>query len=333
MTFARVNPSGWAKYEVLSSAHANQLDIDHSRALDGYAGGTWNPTDIIAINNSIAIDADGSAFTDAVAISGFGKGDGAGILGKGDGSTTTPVPDGQGVMGVGAAAGGVGVYGKGIGENPGVYGYCADYHGVYGIGGVGDAGVFGEGNASGGNGVRGQAYGGSYSGVYGTANASGGYGVRGNIAATYAGYGVCGEGRGTDYAGVYGVASESNVHGVKGIGMGDYGYGVVGLGQSSTSAPASGDTNANRAGVVGIGGASGGPGVYGHGKGATGNGVVGVGDDNCVGVLAQGGTNRAAIRLIPRTTPSTVENGDFYYNSSGFLAFYHGGAWHQLATV
>lgn len=42
MTFPRVNLLGWALFEELTSAQMNQLDIDHSNAVDGLNGGTYN---------------------------------------------------------------------------------------------------------------------------------------------------------------------------------------------------------------------------------------------------------------------------------------------------
>jgi hypothetical protein len=44
MTFSRVNPGGWAMFEVLTSSQMNTLDINHSNALDGDAGGVYTPT-------------------------------------------------------------------------------------------------------------------------------------------------------------------------------------------------------------------------------------------------------------------------------------------------
>ena len=44
MTFARVNPGGWALFEILTSAQMNQLDINMTNALDGAAGGGYTPT-------------------------------------------------------------------------------------------------------------------------------------------------------------------------------------------------------------------------------------------------------------------------------------------------
>ena len=59
MTFSRVKPGGWALYEVLTSAQMNALDVNTSRALDGYAGGTWSPSAEITINQRIVSDCSG----------------------------------------------------------------------------------------------------------------------------------------------------------------------------------------------------------------------------------------------------------------------------------
>ena len=51
MTFTRVNPLGWALFELLTSAQMNQLDIDHAAAIDGAGGGLYQPTAVIAIDS------------------------------------------------------------------------------------------------------------------------------------------------------------------------------------------------------------------------------------------------------------------------------------------
>jgi hypothetical protein len=50
MTFARVNPAGWALFELLSSSQMNALDINMTRAVDGWAGGTYAPTGVLQIS-------------------------------------------------------------------------------------------------------------------------------------------------------------------------------------------------------------------------------------------------------------------------------------------
>jgi len=55
MTFSRVNPLGWALYEVLTSAQMNALDLNASRAIDGDQGGTYNPANPININGTLNV--------------------------------------------------------------------------------------------------------------------------------------------------------------------------------------------------------------------------------------------------------------------------------------
>jgi hypothetical protein len=52
MSFTRANVAGWATGEVLTTTQMNQLDLDHSRAVDGNAGGTYTPSAAIIINGS-----------------------------------------------------------------------------------------------------------------------------------------------------------------------------------------------------------------------------------------------------------------------------------------
>jgi hypothetical protein len=39
--FPRVKPLGWSLFDILASALMNQLDIDHSKSVNGDDGGTW----------------------------------------------------------------------------------------------------------------------------------------------------------------------------------------------------------------------------------------------------------------------------------------------------
>lgn len=52
MSFARVNPSGWALNDPFTPAQMNQLDINVSRAIDGYAGGAYSPSAVIDIQGA-----------------------------------------------------------------------------------------------------------------------------------------------------------------------------------------------------------------------------------------------------------------------------------------
>lgn len=167
MTFARVNPLGWALYEVLTSAQMNALDINMTRAVDGFAGGTYSPSAPLVWNEQIQADAASSSLTNAVAIQGTGKGSEPGL--KGVGSTTGNGTEGvggasagNGLSGTGGASGGKGVVGQG-GASSG--------EGVRGLGGAPDGeGVYGEGDGSG-AGVRGVGTAGA--GVAGVASVSG----------------------------------------------------------------------------------------------------------------------------------------------------------------
>jgi len=53
MTFSRVNSGGWALYEMLSSAQMNALDINMTRALDGYSGGDYSPSSALKVHGKI----------------------------------------------------------------------------------------------------------------------------------------------------------------------------------------------------------------------------------------------------------------------------------------
>jgi hypothetical protein len=49
MTFARAKAAGWGLNEEMSSAQANTMDLNQSRAVDGNAGGSYNPSAPIII--------------------------------------------------------------------------------------------------------------------------------------------------------------------------------------------------------------------------------------------------------------------------------------------
>jgi hypothetical protein len=52
MSFTRVKPAGWAFGEKLTSDQMNTLDLDHSRAVDGNAGGNYSPSADINISGN-----------------------------------------------------------------------------------------------------------------------------------------------------------------------------------------------------------------------------------------------------------------------------------------
>jgi len=49
MVFSRVKPPGWALNELLTSAQANALDINMTRALDGLDGGNYTLSTILRL--------------------------------------------------------------------------------------------------------------------------------------------------------------------------------------------------------------------------------------------------------------------------------------------
>lgn len=50
MTFSRANGSGWGYDDTLTHTQANTIDLNQSRAVDGYAGGTYTPTSAISVS-------------------------------------------------------------------------------------------------------------------------------------------------------------------------------------------------------------------------------------------------------------------------------------------
>lgn len=49
MTFSRAKAIGYAMHEMMTSAEANVIDVNQSRAVDGYAGGSYDPSAPIII--------------------------------------------------------------------------------------------------------------------------------------------------------------------------------------------------------------------------------------------------------------------------------------------
>lgn len=266
----------------------NQLDINVSRAIDGYAGGVYNPSDTIEINNVLEVDAVGSTDTNARAIKAQGKGNSEGIKAYGGSDS------GTGVHGNGSGANGIGVYGSGSSMGVGVYGQG---------GGNGGAGVCGEGNGTGpgvvalGDGASPPTYGGQGLVAKGK-NGSGIY-AEGDTGST----GITAKG-GDDSRGVYAIGGDSTLH---------VGYGVYAI---------AGD-NGDNIGVYGLG-KNGGAGVRGKG-GSSGDGVYGWGV-NGKGVRAKADA-AAALHLVPQTqaSVSTPEEGDFYFDSVAHQPYYFNG--------
>lgn len=78
MTFARANALGWADYETLTATQANTIDINISRAVDGYAGGVYAPSSTLEWREGVIIDASYSAAGSRRALDATGKGTGEG---------------------------------------------------------------------------------------------------------------------------------------------------------------------------------------------------------------------------------------------------------------
>jgi hypothetical protein len=212
MTFTRANALGWALYEVLTSAQMNIVDLNQSRAIDGNAGGTYNPSAIITVNQEVVISAAAAAGANATALTLTGKGNEPGISSTGGATSasggvfTGGAPNGNGLNGIGTGTGwGLSAIGgatgggvRGEGQGGGI--------GVVGVGEGAAAGVSGTGGLTG-NGVAGQGGGTS------------GYGVYGHGTATDPG--VRGEGGHNDGSGVEGIGGPTDGVGVKGTGTGD----------------------------------------------------------------------------------------------------------------
>jgi hypothetical protein len=328
MTFTRANPGGWVPNDPYTSAQANQVDINQSRAIDGFAGGTFSPSAIITLNQEIVIDATAAVGANATALTLTGKGNEPGISSTGGATSasggvfTGGAPNGNGLNGIGTGSGwGINAIGgatgggvRGEGQGGGI--------GVVGVGEGAAAGVSGTGGLTG-NGVAGQGGGTSGFGVYGHGTATdpgvrgeGGHtdgaGVEGIGGATN-GIGVKGTGAGSG-AGINGTGSAAGSHGVIGNGTGT-GVGVRGLGGPTNAAGGQfSGGGANGIGAIGTGAGSG-TGISGTG-GASAPGVTGVGGATGVGGKFTGGANGAAITLVPRAgVPSTQNEGDIWFET------------------
>ncbi len=298
MTFSRANPLSWALMEVFTSAQANHIDINQSRAIDGFAGGAYNPTAAIVINNQFEVNSTGAAGANVAAIIATGKGSGQGVYSVG-GAT-----DGTGVTGIGGAPGGEGVAGGGIGVGSGVRGAggVTNGTGVEGTGGGTGPGIEGTGGVGGGRG-----------GVFTGIDAR--EGVKGTGGGT-AGTGTHGTGGAADGIGVWGVGGVANGKGGRfdGTGTGDGllvtggnsgGNGIVSIGKlTGDGIQAQGGATNGRGvlatgigtgtGVDGYGGVASGTGVHGTGGAPDGTGVKGDGDGAAAGVHGIGGDNDGA---------------------------------------
>lgn len=72
MSFSRVNPGGWALNDPFTPAQMNQLDIDHSRAVDGLNGGTYANASTIQFDGRFTT----TSITELQGTNSFGSGPG-----------------------------------------------------------------------------------------------------------------------------------------------------------------------------------------------------------------------------------------------------------------
>lgn len=141
-----------------------------------------------------------------------------------------------------------------------------------------------------------------------------------------------------------GQAAGTGVTGTGGATAGGATYetaaGVVGNGGSGGAIGVVGNGSGSFTGVVGVGGASNGTGVAGVGSGTGagvrgsssttgGTGVEGWAGATCTGYGGEftGNATRAPLRLVPQAAPSTAQEGDIYFDSSGVLKIYDGASW------
>jgi hypothetical protein len=57
MTFTRARPAGWTDgVDAITAPQLNQIDVNISRALDGYAGGSYAPNGLITLDGSAGVN-------------------------------------------------------------------------------------------------------------------------------------------------------------------------------------------------------------------------------------------------------------------------------------
>lgn len=310
MTFTRANVAGWALYEVLTSAQMNLVDIQTSRATDGYAGGTYNPSASLTWNNALIVSSVAAAGANVTGLTVTGKGTSAGV------SSTGGATNGIGVVGTGGATNGDGVNGIGTGAGSGVHGLG---------GGTSGVGTSGQGGAPNGNGIQGLGVG-SGTGIVGTGGATNGVG--GAFTGTGSGHGVTGVGgvgggRGGSFVG---QGAAVGVQATGGAGA----AGIQGIGGAAAVGGTFQGTGAAN-GIYSIGGGTNGSGAYLVGGATNGIGVeaVGVGSGDG-GVFTASGTG-APIRLAVGA-PTAFANGQFYRTSEDFFV-YDNGTSRMIGTI
>jgi hypothetical protein len=141
MTFSRANALGWNPLDLFTAAQANTIDINQSRAVDGFAGGTYNPTAGLTWNNQLTVDATAGIGANITGMTVTGKGTGWGIVSLG-GATS-----GSGIQSTGGNPNGAGLEAIGVGLGIGVdaQGGATAGTGVRGIGGTDGIGIYAQG--------------------------------------------------------------------------------------------------------------------------------------------------------------------------------------------
>ncbi len=67
MTFSRAKPAGYSTGDRLTAAEINSIDVNQSRAIDGYAGGNYNPSAVINFTGAPGV----SFYASAIAAGGW----------------------------------------------------------------------------------------------------------------------------------------------------------------------------------------------------------------------------------------------------------------------
>lgn len=245
-----------------------------------------------------------------------------------DALTATGNGTSAGLYGIGGSTNGNGVKGLGVGTGYGIQGRGGSSNGtgVVGLGdarssptiGLGDFGVYGEGNATTASGVYGYTSGAGV-GVYGYAPAAGGQGVWGN-AETYGLYGVRGSSGGANIA-IYGNSVDGiAVQGESSRNNGVYGrhtgtditkYGGYFNSTATDGNGVRGDGSGIGTGVYGVAASNAsGRGVYGYHP-TTGQGVYGSSAGAGTGVAGYSAAGGTSILGVAGTSDSST-GGKFY---------------------
>jgi hypothetical protein len=171
----------------------NTVDINASRAIDGFAGGTYNPSDEIILNERFTADAS-SIGANSTAVTAVGNGNLSGVNATGGDAS------GAGITTLGGAPNGKGIDATGDGTAAGVdtIGGDSSGPGVLADGGAPNGGGVLAQGAGTGTGVAGTGGLTSGIGVVGTGGAPDGHGIKG--VGTGNGIGVQGESTGTGQA-------------------------------------------------------------------------------------------------------------------------------------